>query len=139
MTRSATRAVVAAALASAVLACSQPGSSARATAEAFLDAHYVRIDLDQTRELVSGLAKDKVEKEILLTKDQHIDGETLQPRVNYKLHRADEAGAAAQYAYELTIRPPGVDPFAKLVMVTVRNDAGAWSVTNYNESDMPGH
>jgi hypothetical protein len=137
VTRAPTRAALAAAAALLAAACSEPGSTARSTAEAFLDAHYVRIDLDATRELVSGLAREKVEHEISLTRDQPIDGETLQPRVNYKLHRADEAAEAAQYAYELTIRPPGIDPFTKLVMVTVRNDADRWAVTNYSESDMP--
>jgi hypothetical protein len=121
-----------------VAACSHSGSDARSTAEAFLDAHYVRIDLEGAKEHAAGLARDKIEKEIELTKDQEIDSDTHQPRVNYRLHRGDESPNAAQFAYELTIRVSGTDPFAKLVMVTVRKQDGAWTVTNYSESDMPG-
>jgi hypothetical protein len=119
----------------AIAGCSRPGQAPRATAEAFLDAHYVRIDLPAAQALASGLARDKIEKEIALTKDNRIDGETMQPRVNYTLQRADEAELAALYAYELTIRAPGVEPFYKVVTVTVRHADGAWSVTNYSEGD----
>jgi hypothetical protein len=131
------RALAALALAS-LAACSDAGSGARTTAEAFLDAHYVRIDLETAKARASGLARDKIESEIALTKDQEITGETRQPRVNYRLHRGDESAGAAQFAYELTIRASGTDPFTKLVMVTVRNQDGAWTVTNFSESEMPG-
>jgi hypothetical protein len=122
----------------ALAACNDPSSGARSKAEAFLDAHYVHIDLETAREQTTGLARDKIEKEIALTKDQQITAETHQPRVNYRLHRGDEADAAAQFAYELTIRAAGLEPFTKLVMVTVRNQDGGWKVTNYSESDKPG-
>ena len=124
-------------LAAALAACSSPGSSARSKAEAFLDAHYVHMDLDGAKEHASGLARDKIDKEIALTKDQEITGETRQPRVNYRLQRGDETPNAGQFVYELTIRVPGADPFKKLVMVTVRNEEGSWAVTNYNDSDLP--
>lgn len=127
--------VVVAVLSAGLLACSRPGSSPRGTAEAFLDAHYVRIDLAAAEELASGLARDKIANEIALTRDQQIDGETLQPRVNYKLQRVAETDTAAQYAYMLTIRPPGTDVLSKVVTVTVRNTSGQWSVTNYSEGD----
>jgi hypothetical protein len=120
----------------AAAACSKPGAEAQPTAEAFLDHHYVHIDLESAKSLASGLARDKIEKEIELTKDQQIDGETLEPHVGYSLHRAEEAGTAAQFAYELTIRAPGADPFRKLVTVTVRNTDGVWAVTNFGESDV---
>ena len=130
--------LVAAVLVVALPACSKPGSVPRSAAEAFLDAHYVRIDLTAAETLASGLARDKVEKEIALTKGQEINRETLQPRVTYKLQRADETKTVGQYAYELTIRAPGADPFHKLVTVTVRSLDGAWSVTNYSEGDAAG-
>ena len=118
-------------------ACSDPGSAARPTAEAFLDAHYVDIDLERAKGLVDGLARDKIDKEIQLTEGQEISGETLRPHVGYKLQRADEKGELAVYAYELTIRAPGSDPFRKLVTLTVRDTKDVWAVTNYAESDLP--
>ena len=118
-------------------ACSDPSTSARSAAEAFLDAHYVHMDLDRAKEHASGLARDKIDKEIQLTKNQEITGETRRPHVNYRLQRGDETPTAGQFVYELSIRVDGADPFKKLVMVTVRNDQGAWAVTNYNDSDLP--
>jgi len=120
----------------AAAACAKPGVEARPTAEAFLDSHYVHIDLESAMKVSTGLARDKVEKELLLTKDQEITGETFKPRVGYTLQRAEETPELAQYAYELTIRAPGADPFRKLVTVTVRTSDGVWSVTNYGESDV---
>jgi len=117
------------------LGCERAGSRPRETAEAFLDAHYVRIDLPAAVEFASGLARDKIDKEIALTKGQEIDHSTQEPRVSYKLQRAEESAATAQYAFQLTVRPPGADPFKKLVMVTVRSTDGKWSVTNYSEGE----
>ena len=129
------RTIVVVLFATLALGCARAGSGPRATAEAFLDAHYVRIDLPAAVEFVSGLARDKIDKEIALTKGQEIDHSTQQPRVSYKLQRADESEASAQYAFQLTVRPPGADPFKKLVMVTVRSADGKWSVTNYSEGE----
>jgi hypothetical protein len=118
-------------------ACSKPGDSPRATAEAFLDAHYVHIDLDSSRALTSGLARAKVEKELELTANVEIDAETRKPRITYALEEERTGEAAVQYSYELTIRPPGVDSFTRLVTLTVRPGEGSWSVTNYNDSAPP--
>jgi len=119
------------------VACSKPGETPRATAEAFLDAHYVHIDLDSSRALTSGLARAKVDKELELTADVEIDAETLKPRITYALQEERASDAAAQYSYELTIRPPGLEPFTRLVTLTVRPSDGNWSVTNYNDSAPP--
>ena len=62
--------------------CTSRGSAAQATAEAFLDAHYVHIDLEAGRALCAGLALEKVEKEIALTRDTPIGEDTRRPRVS---------------------------------------------------------
>ena len=111
------------------------GGGGRATAERFLDAHYVRIDLDGARGLCSGLARVKLEKELALTADVSIEADTRQPRVNYQLETAREAQDRGQFAYVLTIRAPGSEPFERLVTVTVKKGDGVWSVTNYTEGD----
>ncbi len=111
------------------------GGTGRSVAERFLDAHYVRIDLDAAREMTSGLARSKLDNEISLTSEISIAGDTQAPRVNYRLEAARETEERAQFGYVLTIRAPGLEPFDKLVTLTVRREDGEWSVTNYTESD----
>ncbi len=124
-----------AALLAMCAACTGAPDSSRGVAEAFLDAHYVEIDLDVSRDLCTGLARYKVDKEIELTRDVEIGEDTRKPRVNYRLEDAREKAGHAQYAYELTIRAPGLEPFSRLVMVTVRDTDGSWTVTNYSDGE----
>jgi len=115
--------------------CTPSGDSSRATAEAFLDAHYVDIDLEAARPLCVGLALDKLDKEVELTRDAKIDAETRKPRITYRIEESRDGPDRAQYAYVLEIHPDGADIFRKLVVLTLRNESGAWRVSNYTESD----
>jgi len=56
--------------------CRPDPRTPRGTAESFLDAHYVRIDLAAALPFTSGLARHKVESEIGLTQGQVIDAST---------------------------------------------------------------
>ncbi len=118
--------------------CQVAPDSARAQAEAFLDAHYVAIDLAASRALCSGLALDKVEREIELTSKVSIQGDTHKPRINYSFSEARESPDRVQFVYELSVRVAGLEPFTKIVMLTLRSDDGSWSVSNYGESDPQG-
>jgi len=131
------RTLMVAAVVIVAAACTPEAGSSRAVAEAFLDAHYVRIDLDASRELCAGLARSKVDKEIELTSDVEIDASTKPPRINYRLEEARETPGYVQYAYELSIRAPGLEPFERLVTLTVRDQHGEWAVTNFNDSERP--
>jgi len=115
--------------------CTPGGESPRATAEAFLDAHYVDIDLEAARPLCTGLALDKLEKEVALTRDAAIDAETRKPRVTYRVEESRDGSDRAQYAYVLEIRPDGADIFQKLVLLSLRHEADGWRISNYTESD----
>jgi hypothetical protein len=115
--------------------CTPSGESPRATAEAFLDAHYVDIDLEAARPLCTGLALDKLDKEVALTRDAAIDAETRKPRVTYRLEESSDDADRAQYAYILEIHADGADVFRKLVLLSLRKDAEGWRVSNYTESD----
>jgi hypothetical protein len=121
----------------ALAACATPGSTPRATAEAFLDAHYVRIDLEAGREYCTGLALEKLAKEIALTHDIEIGEDTRRPRVTYSLVEFEDADDRAHYAYELAIAPGGADTFRKVIVVSLRKEDGGWRVSNYTESDKP--
>ena len=116
----------------ATIACSPPAP--RATAEAFMDAHYLAIDLREARLLTAALARNKVDREIELTQGTAIDEQTEKPRINYRLERAEHGPDASLYAYELTIRAPGLKPYTKRVVLTLRRSGASWKVTNFDES-----
>ena len=119
-------------------ACARPSGGPRGVAEAFLDAHYVRIDLQASRAFCSGLALSKIEHELELTRGVSVGEDTLKPHVHYRLEREREEPAHALYAYELTVRPPGSESFRRVVMLTVRDREGAWTVTNYDDGELGG-
>ena len=127
--------VLLAAVLAAVPACHAPSGTPRAAAEGFLDAHYVRIDLEAARPFCVGLALDKLEKEIALLKDNAEAAAIERPRVTYSLEQGKDGEASAQYAYDLVVHPGGVDPFHKLIVVSLRSENGEWRVSNYSESD----
>lgn len=119
----------------AVAGCAKGVDSARGVADAFVDAHYVRIDLDASSRLCAGVAREKVEREIELTAGTEIEADTLRPKIYYKVHEERELGEVSHFVYELSIRPPGLDPFTKYTAITVRSTDAGWKVTNYVETD----
>jgi hypothetical protein len=121
-------------LLAASLGCRPDPSTSRGTAEAFLDAHYVRIDLTAARELASGLARHKVEGELELVQGQTIDETTRKPTVHYKLLEEHPDGElAVNYVYRGSISVEDADRFERRWVVTVRREDGQWRVTNFQE------
>ena len=118
----------------AAASCRSDPATPRGTAELFLDAHYVRIDLAATLPFTSGLARQKVEDEIRLVSGQQIDETTRKPSVHYKLLEEHPDGdAAVNYLYRGTITVEDADRFERRWLVTVRQADGGWRVTNYQE------
>ncbi len=109
-------------------------SPAQHAAEAFLDTYYVHIDLDRARELCTGLARAKIEREIGLTHNVPMDREAGAPQVGYRLREERREGETRRFVYELSIRPPDAESFERTVIVTVRRSPAGWSVSNYSES-----
>jgi len=117
-----------------VASCRSDPATPRGTAELFLDAHYVRIDLPAALELTAGVARHKVEEEIRLVAGQAIDETTRKPRVHYKLlEERPDGDHAVNYVYRGTISVEDADRFERRWLVTVRHADGAWRVTNYQE------
>ncbi len=115
-------------------ACRSDPSTPRGTAELFLDAHYVRIDLPAALRFTTGVAHRKVEDEIGLTAGQTIDATTRKPSVHYRLLEEHPDGeAAVNYLYRGRIAVEDAETFERRWLVTVRFADGAWSVTNYQE------
>lgn len=115
--------------------CTGDSDSPLSAGDAFVDAHYVRIDLEASKSLCRGVALQKVEKEIALTSDIEIEQDTQRPRINFTVHEERALGDAVQLIYKLVIRAPGLDPYDKYTIVTVRSEDGKWMVTNYMEMD----
>ena len=94
----------------ALSACQPDPNSPRGVAERFLDAHYVRMDLQAAKAYCTGLALKRVEDEIRLTEGQVIDANTRLPRG--VLQPGERDAGAATPASPSSIRPglrwPGV-------------------------------
>ena len=117
-----------------VVACRPDASTPQGTAELFLDAHYVRIDLPEALPFTSGLAHSKVEDEMRLIEGQSIDASTRKPTVHYRLLETHPDGEhAVNFVYLGSITVEDADHFERRWMVTVRREAEGWRVTNYQE------
>src|SRR5262249_41533770 len=111
-------------------------STARGTAELFLDAHYVLIDLPRALDHTDGLARSKVEHEIALTHGQEIDETTAKPTVHYRLLEEHPDGdVAANFVYLADVTAAG-ERFERRWMVTVRRQDAGWRVTNFQELEL---
>jgi hypothetical protein len=125
---------VAVALVLSISACpSKDGPSA--VADAFMGAYYVAIDLQAAQDLTAGLAREKLDRELELTSEAKIDGDTRKPRINFMMEEASEDGDRAQFVFLLDIRPPGADPFERTSMLMLKLMEGSWKVTNFSDTD----
>jgi len=121
-------------LASVVLGCRPDPSTPRGTAERFLDAHFVHIDLPAALEFTAGLARHKVEDEIRLVAGQAMDETTRKPSVHYRLlEERPDGEQAVSFLYRGNIAVEDAESFERRWLVTVRRDEGGWRVTNYQE------
>ncbi|MDE0028368.1 MAG: hypothetical protein OXU42_03060 [Deltaproteobacteria bacterium] len=128
------RGVLCAALLLALAGCQGEGDiTPQGAAEAFIDRHYVEIDLLKARELTAGLARSKLDEELRLTSGQAIDVGTRKPRIYYKLLQRRESRGRTAFVYELTIRPDGGGEFTRKLMIRVRKEQAGWRVSNYME------
>jgi len=118
----------------ALAACRPDPSTARGTAERFLDAHYVTIELANALPYTSGLARQKVEQEMELVKGFAIDETTAKPIVRYRLIKEDpDPAGGSHFLYRGTIVLEGADGFDRQWLVTVRRENEGFRVTNYQE------
>ena len=119
----------------ALAACHAAGASPRAAAEAFLDEHYVRIDLEAAKQHCVGVARFKVEEEQRLVGDQQIDASTRRPRVSYAFaEKRDETADSVALLYDATVRFDDGGSTALRWLITARREPdGVWKVSNDQE------
>jgi len=120
----------------ALAACRAGPDTAQGTAERFVDAHYVNINLVEAKQFCVGPALSKIEEEQRLTAGQAIDESTRKPHVGYSLMEKREEGAdRAAFLFEGKIRVDDGGTFTRRWMITTRKEAGGWRVSNYDESE----
>lgn len=123
---------VSACLAIGLMACRDGPDTAQGTAERFVDAHYVEINLPAAKAFCVGPALAKLEEEERLTAGQAIDEATRKPRIAYTLLQKREEGAdRVSFLFEGTIRVEDADTFTRKWMVTIRREGAGWRVSNY--------
>jgi hypothetical protein len=116
-------------------ACGKDLKTAQGVAEEFLDHHYVEINLQKAKEYSVGLALEKINDEIRLTRGQAIDASTRKPKVHYRLLEKKEAEGRVQFLYQGTIQAEDAPEFTRRWLIAARKDAGEWRVSNFTESD----
>ena len=116
--------------------CGRDLKSAEGVAEEFVDQHYVNIDLARAREYSVGLARDKIDDEIRLTRGQAIDASTRKPNVHYELvEKKQESEGRISFFYKGTIQAEDAPEFTRRWLVVARKEGDGWRVSNFTEYD----
>jgi hypothetical protein len=123
----------------AVLACGVKNDP-REVADAFCFRYFIKLDQLQALEISTGLAADKLRKEIELLKGgarhfQEGDREfhQLKPFIDYKMtQRTDQDDNHVLFLYHLNIEPKqsGEKMEQEILVSTIRAN-GRWTVNNY--------
>ena len=115
-------------------ACGRDLKTAQGVADEFVDQHYVNIDLARAREYSVGLARDKIDDEIRLTRGQAIDASTRKPRIRYELvEKKQESEARVSFFYKGTIEVEDAPEFTRRWLVVARKEGDGWRVSNFTE------
>jgi hypothetical protein len=122
-----------AALASLVATGCHPANSARGVVDRFIDQYYVAIDLKAAEPYCTGLALDKLHKEMQLVGNQRIDDSTRKPVVHYKLTAERDAPDHIQFLFRATIDVPEGGTFNRNWMITARKSGETWKVSNFDD------
>ncbi len=113
-----------------------PANSARGVVDRFIEAHYIAIDLKAAEPFCTGLALDKLHKEIELTAGQTIDASTRKPVVHYRLKAERDGADHITFLFLATIDVPDAGSFQKDWMITARKQGTGWKVSNFTEYDV---
>ena len=116
-------------------ACGRDLQTSQGVAEEFVDQHYVEINLPKAKEFTVGLAQEKIEAEIRLTRGQVIDASTRKPKIHYKLLEKKEGQGRASFLYLGTIQAEDAPEFTRRWLITARKEGNVWRVSNFSEFD----
>jgi len=123
-------------LALSLAACGTEPAGAEGVARAFVDRYYAAADPEAAARYASGLARRKLEEEQRLAAETVADLRAREREVESTLEGQQAQGEdRIFFTFLVTVR---VGPFSlrKRVLVATAKQAGAWSVTNYRETDL---
>ncbi|MFQ5675229.1 MAG: hypothetical protein ACE5G1_04970 [bacterium] len=105
-------------------------------AEEFLFRYFIELNQRGALELSTGLATDKLRKEIELTQNirmqPDLDLSKAKPFLDYKLANKQNRDNAVTFYYDVTIEnPEGADYNRQVVLTTVEIE-GIWKVNNFD-------
>ncbi len=112
----------------------------REIADAFCFRYFIKLNQLEALEISSGLAADKLRKEIELLKGEarHFqDGEREfhqhKPFIDYKMtQRTDQDADHVMFLYHLNIEPrQGDEKLEREILVSAIREKGRWTVNNY--------
>ena len=124
----------------ALLACGV-SNEPREVADAFCFRYFIELNQAHALEIASGLAADKLRKEIDLLKGGARDfqeGEREfhqhKPFIDYKMiQRTDQNADRVFFLYHLTIEPRQGGKMEREILVSTIREDGRWSVNNYED------
>lgn len=128
-------------LAAALLACGT-SNDPRKISDEFCFRYFIKLAQAEALELASGLAADKLRKEIELLKGsarQFQDGEQefhrAKPFIDYKMtQRTDQDSEHVLFLYHLTIEArQGSEKMEREILVSTIRENGRWTVNNYED------
>ncbi|HEY9157044.1 hypothetical protein [Candidatus Binatus sp.] len=122
-----------AAFASIVASGCHPANSARGVADRFVDQYYVAINLKAAEPFCTGLALDKLHREIQMIGSQKIDANTHKPTVHYKLTAQRDGADHVEFLFRATIEVPDGGSFNRNLLITARKTADTWKVSNFDD------
>lgn len=110
-------------------------SDPRAVADRFCYLYLIEFNQQAALSLVSGLAQEKLLKEIELLRGARTDADELywsKPFTDYDLRRrVDKDDANAMFYYLLTIEPKAGGKIEQEVLISTVRENGLWKVNNY--------
>ncbi len=124
-----------------LLAACGPGNDPREIAEAFCYRYLIELNQTHALEIASGLAADKLRREIESLKggartfeEGEAEFHRLKPFLDYKLKaRTDNDAQHVAFVYRLTIEPrQGGGKMQREMLINTSYADGRWTVSNYN-------
>jgi len=114
----------------------------REVADAFCFRYFIKLDQREALEIASGLAADKLKKEIDLLKggardfqDGDREFHRLKPFIDYKMiQRTEQDADHVMLLYHLQIEPrQGSEKMEREILVSTIRENGRWTVNNYED------
>jgi hypothetical protein len=112
-----------------------PSTPAEKTANAFMEAYYVRADLPAASKLADGLALSKIAGSEALREGLSVDAAAHQPKVSFDLAGSRAGGEEAEYVYAIEFRPEKSAVVRKTTRLKVRLRDGQWKVTQFTDHE----